>query len=179
MAPDLPPLRIGQGFDIHPLQKGRPFRLGGLSFPHPLALGPCGHSDGDPLLHALMDAILGSAALGDLGAWFPDQDPQWKDADSATLLQTLLQDPRLKGWRLANLDATVFTRQPKMAPFLLPLRRRLAELLQAEPAQISLKAKSLNGMGEVGRGEALAAQVTLLALCPTPPETGQGRANAP
>ncbi len=162
-------LRIGQGYDIHPLRKGRPFRLGGVTLPHPEDLGPMGHSDGDPLLHALMDAILGSAALGDLGTLFSDQDPRWKDADSALLLQRLLQDPRLQHWKLVNLDATIFLQAPPLTPFLPRLRTRLAELLQADPRQISLKAKSGNGLGEIGRGEALAAQVILLAQLPPSP----------
>ncbi|MGN0867542.1 MAG: 2-C-methyl-D-erythritol 2,4-cyclodiphosphate synthase [Oligosphaeraceae bacterium] len=161
-------LRIGQGYDIHPLREGRPFRLGGVTLPHPANLGPQGHSDGDPLLHALMDAILGSAALGDLGDFFPDRDSRWKDADSAQLLQRLLQDPRLRQWRLVNLDATIFLASPPLAPFLPLLKTRLAELLQASPRQISLKAKSGNGQGEIGRGEALAAQVVLLAQLPPP-----------
>ena len=156
--------RIGEGFDIHPLQKGRPFRLGGVTLVHPEGLGPAGHSDGDPLLHAVIDAILGSLALGDIGGWFPDTAPQWKDADSAQLVRIVRRDPRLAHWHLGNLDATIYLSRPKMSPHLLELRQSLADLLEAPVERISLKAKSMNGLGTIGAGDAVAARVCLLAL---------------
>ncbi len=156
--------RIGEGFDIHPLQKGRPFRLGGVTLVHPEGLGPAGHSDGDPLLHALIDAMLGSLSLGDIGGWFPDTDPQWKGIDSAELVRIVRRDPRLAHWRLGNLDATVYLSRPKMAPHLLELRKSLAALLESPVERISLKAKSMNGLGAIGAGDAVAARVCLLAL---------------
>ncbi len=156
--------RIGEGFDIHPLQKGRPFRLGGVTLVHPEGLGPAGHSDGDPLLHALIDAMLGSLSLGDIGGWFPDTDPQWKGIDSAELVRIVRRDPRLAHWRLGNLDATVYLSRPKMAPYLLELRKSLAALLESPLERISLKAKSMNGLGAIGAGDAVAARVCLLAL---------------
>lgn len=156
--------RIGEGFDIHPLQKGRPFRLGGVTLVHPEGLGPAGHSDGDPLLHALIDAMLGSLSLGDIGGWFPDTDPQWKGIDSAELVRIVRRDPRLAHWRLGNLDATVYLSRPKMAPHLLELRKSLAALLESPVERISLKAKSMNGLCAIGAGDAVAARVCLLAL---------------
>ncbi len=156
--------RVGEGFDIHPLRKGRPFRLGGVTLVHPDGLGPAGHSDGDPLLHAVIDAMLGSLALGDIGGWFPDTAPRWKDADSAELVRIVRRDPRLSRWTLGNLDATVYLSRPKMAPHLLELRQSLSELLEAPVERISLKAKSMNGLGAIGCGDAVAARVCLLAI---------------
>lgn len=156
--------RVGEGFDIHPLRKGRPFRLGGVTLVHPDGLGPAGHSDGDPLLHAVIDAMLGSLALGDIGGWFPDTAPRWKDADSAELVRFVRRDPRLSRWTLGNLDATVYLSRPNMAPHLPELRQSLSELLEAPVERISLKAKSMNGLGAIGCGDAVAARVCLLAI---------------
>ena len=156
--------RVGEGFDIHPLRKGRPFRLGGVTLVHPDGLGPAGHSDGDPLLHAVIDAMLGSLALGDIGGWFPDTAPRWKDADSAELVRIVRRDPRLSRWTLGNLDATVYLSRPNMAPHLPELRQSLSELQEAPVERISLKAKSMNGLGAIGCGDAVAARVCLLAI---------------
>lgn len=156
--------RVGEGFDIHPLRKGRPFRLGGVTLVHPDGLGPAGHSDGDPLLHAVIDAMLGSLALGDIGGWFADTAPRWKDADSAELVRIVRRDPRLSRWTLGNLDATVYLSRPNMAPHLPELRQSLSELLEAPVERISLKAKSMNGLGAIGCGDAVAARVCLLAI---------------
>lgn len=161
-------LRIGQGYDIHPLAPQRRCVLGGVVIPTADGRGTLGHSDGDPLLHAVIDAILGSAALGDIGKWYPDSDPKWKDADSRQLLASLMEAPQLKGWCLGNLDCTVIAATPKLSPHILAIRDSLSQLLKAPVERISVKAKSDNGMSPAGQGEAIAAYVSLLAYITTP-----------
>lgn len=156
-------LRIGQGFDLHPLGEGRPFPLGGVIIPTSDGRGPLGHSDGDPLLHAVIDAILGSVAMGDIGGWFPDTDDAWKDTPSANLLRLVLEDPCLQGWKLINLDCTIFTSTPRLSPYIHAIRESLANLLGTDAARISVKSKSGNGLGDAGQGRAVAAQAIVLA----------------
>ncbi len=153
-------IRIGQGFDAHRFQTGRDLVLGGVKIPH--GQGLAGHSDADVLIHAVIDAILGALALGDIGGWFPDTDGRFKDADSGALLATVLRSPQLRGWRLANLDATVICQQPRLAPHAAAIRARLAEICGVGPERISVKGKTTEGMGFTGRGEGIAAQAVVL-----------------
>ena len=148
-------VRVGHGFDAHRLVAGRPFVLGGvrLAFDR----GPLGHSDGDVLAHALADALLGAAALGDLGRHFPDTDPAWKDADSLRLLEACARMVREAGFELVNVDATVVVEAPKLAPHLDAIRARLAEVLRIDSSAVSVKAKTSEGMGYTGDGSGVAA----------------------
>lgn len=153
-------IRVGQGWDIHRLVEGRALRLAGIVVPYERGL--LGHSDGDAVLHALCDALLGAAALGDLGSHFPDTDPRHRGIDSAELVAAVLRVVLARGWAVVNADVTVIAEQPKLAPFLVAMRTRLAELLQLDADQVSLKAKTAEGLGAVGRGEAIAALAVVL-----------------
>jgi 2-C-methyl-D-erythritol 2,4-cyclodiphosphate synthase len=148
--------RSGIGYDLHRLASGRKLILGGIEVP--FEKGPVGHSDGDALAHAICDALLGAAGLGDIGTHFPDTDPRWKDADSLRFLEhvrTLLAEKHL---RIMHLDAIVITERPKLGPHFSAMREALAEALGIEVSRINLKAKTNEGVGAVGRGEAIAAQ---------------------
>jgi 2-C-methyl-D-erythritol 2,4-cyclodiphosphate synthase len=147
-------IRVGIGYDSHRFAEGRPLVLGGVTIPH--SRGLAGHSDADAVAHALTDAILGAAAAGDVGQLFPDTDPQWKDADSMELLRTAHELVRGRGYALAQADLTIITEQPKLAPHLGAMAATLARRLGAEPGSVSLKAKTNEGMGFIGRGEGLA-----------------------
>jgi 2-C-methyl-D-erythritol 2,4-cyclodiphosphate synthase len=149
-------VRLGLGFDFHRLVEGRKLVLGGVEIPH--TKGLAGHSDGDVLTHALCDAILGAAGLGDLGQHFPDTDPQWKDANSLALLARVVELAGAQGLRVAQVDTIVIAEQPKLAPHFDPIRRTLARALGLDPAQVNVKAKTTEGLEAVGRGEAVAAQ---------------------
>ena len=153
-------IRIGQGFDIHRFAPGRRLVLGGIEIPG--ADGLLGHSDADVLLHAVADAVLGALALGDIGHWFPDNDQAFKDADSRKLLLAVLQDPRVAGWRLGNLDITMLAEKPKIAPHVPAIRHSLATLFKADNAQISVKATTLEKLGALGRAEGMAAMAVIL-----------------
>jgi 2-C-methyl-D-erythritol 2,4-cyclodiphosphate synthase len=153
-------IRIGQGFDIHRFAPGRRLVLGGIEIPG--ADGLLGHSDADVLLHAVADAVLGALALGDIGHWFPDNDQAFKDADSRKLLLAVLQDPRVSGWRLGNLDITMLAEKPKIAPHVPAIRHSLATLFKADIAQISVKATTLEKLGALGRAEGMAAMAVIL-----------------
>jgi len=153
-------MRVGLGYDIHRLAPGRPLRLGGVEVPSPLGL--VGHSDGDVLLHAVCDALLGAAALGDIGEHFPDTDPAYKDIDSAQLLAATLEKVRAAGFVPVNLDANIVAQRPRLQPHKDAIRVRLAELLSLDPSRASIKARSNEGLDAVGRGEAIAAQAVVL-----------------
>ena len=155
--------RVGLGFDAHPFEQGRKLRLGGLEIPYPKGLK--GHSDGDALLHAVADAILGAAGLGSLGEQFPDTDPAWKGADSAIFVTRARELASQKGLEVGNLDAIVIAESPKIAPHAPEIRRRVAELLQVETGAVSVRGTSTNGLGFTGRGEGLAVMV-VVALNP-------------
>ena len=155
-----PRLRVGHGFDAHRLIEGRPFVIGGVRIPHPT--GPLGHSDADALAHAISDALLGACALGDLGAHFPDTDPQWKDADSLRLLAACHELAVRHGWTIANVDATVVVQAPKLAPYLGAKRDALADTLGLEVERISVKAKTSEGLGYTGDGSGIAAYAVVL-----------------
>ncbi|MGI9041273.1 MAG: 2-C-methyl-D-erythritol 2,4-cyclodiphosphate synthase [Gemmatimonadales bacterium] len=147
-------MRVGIGYDSHRFVKGRPLILGGITIPHPRGLA--GHSDADAVAHALIDAILGAAAAGNIGQLFPDSDPQWKDADSMELLRTAHELVRGRGLALVQADLTVIIEQPRLGPHLAPMAAALAERLGVSPGAISVKAKTNEGMGFLGRGEGIA-----------------------
>ena len=153
-------IRIGQGWDIHALVTGRPLILGGITIPH--SHGLLGHSDADALLHAITDALLGAAGMGDIGQHFPDNDPQYQGADSRTLLGRVHQTIAAAGWEIGNLDATIIAQAPKLAPHLPRMIESIAEVLQLDPSAINLKAKTAEGFGAVGRAEAIEVQAVVL-----------------
>jgi 2-C-methyl-D-erythritol 2,4-cyclodiphosphate synthase len=147
-------IRVGIGYDSHRFEEGRPLVLGGITIPHPRGLA--GHSDADAVAHALIDAILGAAAAGDIGRHFPDTDPQWKGADSMELLRRTHELVRERGYGLAQADVTIITEQPRLGPHLAAMATSLAERLGAPAGSVSLKAKTNEGMGFIGRGEGMA-----------------------
>ncbi len=147
-------IRTGIGYDSHRLAEGRRLIIGGVEIPH--SCGLAGHSDADVLIHALCDALLGAVADGDIGQHFSDRDPQWKDADSALLLRQVAERLSQAGWRILNTDATVVAESPHLAPYVPAMRMRLAEVMSLDPSQVSVKAKSNEGMDAVGRREGIA-----------------------
>lgn len=147
--------RVGQGFDAHALVPGRRLVLAGVELGG--TLGLLGHSDADVLAHAAIDALLGAAALGDIGGMFPDSDERYRGADSMQLLALTLQRVRSQGWELANIDCTIIAQRPKIAPFVEAMRRSLAEALALESSAVSIKAKTTEWLGFTGRGEGIAA----------------------
>jgi 2-C-methyl-D-erythritol 2,4-cyclodiphosphate synthase len=149
--------RCGIGYDLHRLAEGRKFMLGGIEVP--FNRGPVGHSDGDVLSHAICDAILGAAGLGDIGRHFPDTDPKWKGASSLLFLEHARKVLDERGLRIAHIDAVVITEKPKLGPHFPAMQGRLAKALGIAPEQINLKAKTNEGVDAVGRGEAIASQV--------------------
>jgi 2-C-methyl-D-erythritol 2,4-cyclodiphosphate synthase len=164
---NLPSLRIGEGWDTHQLVTGRPLILGGINIPH--SHGLLGHSDADALAHAITDALLGAAALGDIGTLFPDTAAEFKGADSMVLLREAYARVRAAGWQLVNLDSTIVAQAPKMAPHIPAMRARLAEVLGVALGQINVKAKTAEKMGPVGEGRAIEARaVCLLAALAVP-----------
>jgi 2-C-methyl-D-erythritol 2,4-cyclodiphosphate synthase len=152
--------RVGLGFDAHPFGPGRLLRLGGVTIPHPLGLR--GHSDGDALLHALTDALLGAAGQGSMGEHFPDSDPAWKGADSAVFVERARDLLVQQGLEIVNIDCLVIAEAPKIAPFAAEIRARLAQLLRTGPEAIGVRGTSTNGLGFAGRNEGLAAMVVAL-----------------
>ena len=153
-------LRIGSGFDAHKLVPGRPLVLGGVEIPFDQGLE--GHSDGDCLLHAVCDALLGAAAAGELGAHFPSSDPQWRGARSMVFLTEVVRMLGERGYVLENLDATVIAERPALAPHLPRIREELGRALAVGLDRVSVKAKTTDGMGSLGRGEGIAAQAAVL-----------------
>ena len=153
-------MRIGSGFDVHAFGDGDHVVLGGIRIAH--ARGLLAHSDGDVLIHALCDALLGALALGDIGVHFPPSDPRWKDADSTLLLAQCMAMVRDRGFELANLDATLICEFPKINPHVAAMRARLADVMQCDIARISVKATTTETLGFTGRGEGIAAQAVVL-----------------
>lgn len=153
-------MRIGLGFDAHPFAEGRALRLGGVEIPHDRGLA--GHSDGDVLLHAIADAVLGAAGRGSLGEHFPDGAEEWRGADSSQLLRRVAVLARETGSRLGNVDAVVIAEAPRLAPHIGAIRGRLAEILDVEPGRVSVRGTSSNGLGFAGRGEGIAAFAVVL-----------------
>ncbi len=154
------PFRIGEGWDIHALVEGRKLILGGVEIPYDKGL--LGHSDADALLHAITDALLGAATLGDIGSHFPDTDAQFKGADSATLLTEIARRVRAKGFEIGNVDSTVIAQAPKLAPHIPAMRQRIAEVLGVTLDQVNVKAKTAEKMGPVGEGKAMEARAVVL-----------------
>ncbi len=153
-------MRIGQGEDLHRIDDGRTLVLGGVIIEE--GPGLAGHSDADVLLHAITDAVLGAAALGDIGKYFPPSDPRYAHADSADFLRVALRRAREAGWEVANIDSTVRTERPKLAPYIAHMRSRIAEIVGVEPGAVSVKAKTAEGLDAIGRGEAMAATAVVL-----------------
>lgn len=153
-------MRVGIGHDTHRLVEDRPLILGGVHVAH--SRGLLGHSDADVVLHAVTDALLGAAGLGDIGDAFPDTDPAWEGADSRQFLRATLQRLNLAGWRVVNLDVVVFAQEPKLGPVKGDIRANLAELLGLPDSCINVKAKTGEGVGHIGRGEAISCQAVVL-----------------
>ena len=153
-------MRVGQGFDVHALVKGRKLVLGGVTIP--FEKGLAGHSDADVLVHAVCDALLGAAALGDIGRHFPDSDPKYKNADSRAFLREVGRKIREAGFSIANLDATIIAEAPKMALHIPAMVANLAADLEIRPDQVNVKAKTAERLGAIGRGEGIAAEAIAL-----------------
>jgi 2-C-methyl-D-erythritol 2,4-cyclodiphosphate synthase len=154
--------RVGIGLDVHALSAGRRLVLGGVEIPHDAGLA--GHSDGDALIHAIIDAVLGAAARGDIGQWFPSSDERWADADSLELLRIVVETLRRDGWRIGNVDATVIAQRPRIGPHIPAMRECLAGVLGVSIDAVSVKATTIDHLGALGRGEGIAAQAVALLV---------------
>jgi 2-C-methyl-D-erythritol 2,4-cyclodiphosphate synthase len=152
--------RIGEGWDVHALVPGRKLILGGVEIPH--TAGLLGHSDADVLLHAITDAVLGAAGLGDIGRHFPDTDVQFKGADSSVLLQEAMRRVREAGYELVNIDSTVIAQAPKLAPHMAAMNASVAKALGVQPGQVNVKAKTAEKLGPVGMGQSIEARAVAL-----------------
>ena len=152
--------RIGEGWDVHALVPGRKLIIGGVTIPHPMGL--LGHSDADVLLHAITDALLGAAALGDIGTHFSDTDPQFSGADSMVLLVEAARRVAAKGWRIGNIDSTVIAQAPKLMPHIPAMREGIAQALGLGVDQINIKAKTAEKLGPVGQGQSIEARAAVL-----------------
>lgn len=157
------PFRIGEGWDVHALVPGRPLVIGGVTVPH--ALGLLGHSDADVLLHAITDALLGAAALGDIGRHFPDTDPHFKGADSLVLLAEAARRVRAAGFEIGNVDSTVVAQAPRLAPHIPAMVASIARTLDLAPGQVNVKAKTAERLGPVGQGLSIEARAVTLLVC--------------
>jgi 2-C-methyl-D-erythritol 2,4-cyclodiphosphate synthase len=164
MKAPVPRFRVGEGWDTHALVEGRKLILGGIDIPH--THGLLGHSDADALCHAITDALLGGAALGDIGRHFPDTDPQFQGADSVALLTEAARRVRVAGWQIANVDSTIVAQAPKMAPHIQAMRQRLATALGIQLDQVNVKAKTAEKMGPVGRHESIETRAVCLLFKP-------------
>ncbi len=163
-------MRIGTGYDVHRLVEGRPLIIGGVEIPYERGL--LGHSDADVLVHAVMDALLGAAALGDIGLHFPDTDEQWKGASSLRLLERVREILEENTYLVVNVDATIIAQAPKMRPHIEEMRRNIAEALQVDISQVSVKATTEEHLGFTGRGEGISAQAAALISSPMDLEAG-------
>lgn len=153
-------IRVGEGWDVHALVAGRKLIIGGVEIP--FHLGLLGHSDADVLLHAITDALLGAAGLGDIGRHFPDTDPQFRGADSVVLLTEAARRVRAEGWQIGNVDSTIVVQAPKMAPHIAPMCERIAAALDIEPGAVNVKAKTAEKLGPVGQGLSIEARAVAL-----------------
>ncbi len=153
-------MRIGFGYDSHVFEECRRLILGGVEIPYPKGLK--GHSDADVLIHAVMDSLLGAAALGDIGSHFPDTDEKWRGADSAKLLSDVVEELHMNHYRVVNIDATVICEKPKLRPYVNAIRARLAEILQVDASVVSIKGKTNEGMDAVGEGRGIAVHCVAL-----------------
>lgn len=152
--------RIGEGHDLHRLETGRPLLIGGVNIPHDK--GGVGHSDADVLLHAITDALLGAIASGDIGELFPDTDEKHRGQDSSEFVKAALELVQKQGWRINNLDCTVFAQLPKLSPYKQQIRQRIAEILEVSLEQVNVKAKTGERVGPIGREEGIAATAVVL-----------------
>ena len=155
-------MRVGMGYDVHKLTEGRDLILGGVNIPWEKGL--LGHSDADVLIHAVMDALLGAAALGDIGKHFPDTDPAYKGISSVKLLLHVTELLKQNGYSIGNIDATIIAQKPKMAPHIARMRKNMAEAMQIPEDCLNIKAKTEEGLGFTGRGEGIAAQAICLLI---------------
>ena len=160
LTPSFPSFRIGEGWDTHALVPGRKLIIGGVEIAHPLGL--LGHSDADVLLHAIIDALLGAAGLGDIGSHFPDTDARFKGADSVKLLRETAALLAAQGWRIGNIDSTVVAQAPKLAPHIPAMRARIAQALGLQASQVNVKAKTAERLGPVGQGLSMEARAVAL-----------------
>jgi 2-C-methyl-D-erythritol 2,4-cyclodiphosphate synthase len=163
-------IRVGQGFDVHALVPGRPLVIGGVRIEH--THGLLGHSDADVLLHAITDAILGAAGLGDIGRHFPDTDSRWAGADSLVLLRQAAARVREAGYSIGNVDSTIIAQAPRMAPHIPAMVGWIASALDIEPDRVNVKAKTTERLGFTGRGEGIAAEAVALVMAAGPGRTG-------
>jgi 2-C-methyl-D-erythritol 2,4-cyclodiphosphate synthase len=157
-------MRVGIGHDTHRLVEGRPLILGGVRIDHPRGL--LGHSDADVVLHALADALLGAAGMGDIGEHFPDTDPQWKGLDGSRLLTDVMKLVARKGWKVGNCDVIVHAQEPKLTPHKPTIRSKIARLLQVDDSAVNVKAKTGEHVGPIGRSEAISSEVIVLLVSP-------------
>jgi 2-C-methyl-D-erythritol 2,4-cyclodiphosphate synthase len=164
MMSTVPNMRVGEGWDIHALVPGRALVLGGVTIAH--TAGLLGHSDADALLHAITDALLGAAGLGDIGTHFPDTDPAHAGADSRVLLQKAVQAVRAQGWQLLNIDSTVVAQAPRLSAHIQAMRASIAQCVGLDPQAVNVKAKTAEKMGPVGEGRAIEARAVCLLLRP-------------
>jgi 2-C-methyl-D-erythritol 2,4-cyclodiphosphate synthase len=153
-------MRVGMGFDVHRLTTQRPLILGGITIPYKMGL--LGHSDADVLIHAVCDALLGAAGLGDIGIHFPDTDPKFKDIDSLLLLKYVGEMLKKDGFSVLNIDATLLAEQPKIAPYRIEMQRNIARAINIDPSLAHVKATTTEGLGSIGRGEGIAAMCVAL-----------------
>ena len=166
-------MRIGTGYDVHKLAEGRKLIIGGVEIPYEKGL--LGHSDADVLVHAVMDALLGAAALGDIGKHFPDSDPNYKGADSLMLMREVRRILSENGFEVGNVDATIIAQAPKMSPHIDTMRRNIADALGIDVSQVSVKATTEERLGFTGRGEGISAQAVALILGGGPGRSAAGR----
>jgi 2-C-methyl-D-erythritol 2,4-cyclodiphosphate synthase len=155
-------IRVGQGYDVHALAPGRKLILGGVTIPYPLGL--LGHSDADALLHAITDAILGAAGLGDIGRMFPDTDERWKGVDSRVLLRGAVDEIHAAGWQVGNVDCTVIAQAPRIAPYVTAMRENIAADLGIGVERVNVKGKTNEKLGFLGRGEGVATEAVALLI---------------
>ena len=160
MTPPIPAMRVGEGWDVHALVPGRPLIIGGVHVPHPMGL--LGHSDADVLLHAIIDALLGAAALGDIGRHFPDTDERFKGANSSALLLEVARRVRAEGFEIGNIDSTVVAQAPKLAAHIPAMQQGIASTLGLLPSQVNVKAKTAEKLGPVGQGLSIEARAVAL-----------------
>lgn len=153
-------IRVGLGYDLHRLVEGRKLIIGGVEFP--FNKGEDGHSDGDVLLHAITDSVLGASGLGDIGSYFPPEDPKWKDADSADLLRAVMKDVKAAGWIIENLDCVVKLEKPKFLPKRQEVINSIAEILEVQPNQVFVKAKTGEKIAPIGTSDAIEAEAVVL-----------------
>ena len=157
-----PQFRIGNGYDMHRLVPGRPLILGGVKLNHPDGLGPDGHSDADVLTHAIMDAILGSLSLGDIGKYFPPDDPKWKNADSLILLEKVMELIEKKGWQIQNIDSVIVAERPKLKPYIDLMKEKISKKIGVDIDDVGVKATTNENLGAEGREEGICCHAVVL-----------------